>query len=147
MVIIMLHLACSFRPMQVWEHTSRTKLERKPKQKGDGDNRRAYLQLPENLWLAAGLEVLQSLGPEAVFLVQGAMATRGADKSMTMQEPKHESSPAVWMLVLHTKAAWEMQFFFGAAKLKSPSENLSGPQWGFNVKSFSCNSSKAAGVH
>lgn len=53
----------------------------------------AYLQLPEDLRLAAGLQVLQSLGPEAVFLVQGAMATRGADESMTTQEPEHESGP------------------------------------------------------
>lgn len=63
---------------------------------------RTYLQLPENLRLAAGLEVLQSLGPEAVLLVQGAMATRGADESMTMQEPEHESGPAVWRPVLPT---------------------------------------------
>lgn len=38
------------------------------------------------------------------------MATRRADESMTMQEPEHESSPAVWRPVLRTKAAWEMQF-------------------------------------
>lgn len=80
-------------------------VERKQEQEGQ-----AYLQLPENLRLAAGLEILQSLGPEAVFLVQGAMATRWTDESMTTQEPQHESSPAVWRPVLRTKAAWEMQF-------------------------------------
>lgn len=53
-----------------------------------------YLQIPENLRLAAGLEVLQSLGPEAVLLVQGAVAARRADESTTTQEPQGESSPA-----------------------------------------------------
>lgn len=56
---------------------------------------RSYLQLPEDLRLAAGLQVPQSLGPEAVLLVQAAVATRGADESTTTQEPKRESSMAV----------------------------------------------------
>lgn len=53
-----------------------------------------YLQLPENLRLAAGLEVLQSLGPEAALLVQGAVAARRTDESTTTQEPQGESSTA-----------------------------------------------------
>lgn len=53
-----------------------------------------YLQIPENLRLAAGLEVLQSLGPEAVPLVQGAVAARRTGESTTTQEPQGESSPA-----------------------------------------------------
>lgn len=53
-----------------------------------------YLQLPENLRLAAGLEVLQSLGPEAALLVQGAVAARRTDESTTTQEPQGESSAA-----------------------------------------------------
>lgn len=53
-----------------------------------------YLQLPENLRLATGLEVLQSLGPEAALLVQGAVAAWRADESTTMQEPQGESSAA-----------------------------------------------------
>ncbi len=108
-IIIMLHLAWSFRPTPVYEYMSRTKQmeeERRQEQEGVVDDVQAYLQLPENLRLAAGLEVLQSLGPEAVLLVQGAMATRGADESMTTQEPEHESSPAG----LQAGAAWEMQF-------------------------------------
>lgn len=73
---------------------SRWRRKRRGGGRGGGDDRRAYLQLPEYLRLSAGLQVLQSLGPEAVILVQGAMATRGADESMTTQEPEHESSPA-----------------------------------------------------
>lgn len=87
-IIIMLHLAWDFRPTRRSEHTA-------DGEKGKRDSGRAYLQLPEYLRLAAGLQVLQSLGPEAVFLVQGAMATGRADESMTTQEPEHESSLAV----------------------------------------------------
>lgn len=103
--------------------------ERKQEQEGQ-----AYLQLPENLGLAAGLKVLQSLGPEAVLLIQGAMATRWTDESMTMQEPQRESSPAAWRPVLRTKAAWEMQFL--GCTLESPFENLSGPQRELTVNSL-----------
>lgn len=110
-IIIMLHPVCSCGPTPLCEDMSRTKqMEEERKQEQEGGWEEAYLQLPENLRLPAGLEVLQSLGPEAVVLVQGALATRGADESMTMQEPEHESSPAVWRPVLRTNAAWEMQF-------------------------------------
>lgn len=74
-----------------------------------GDGVLAYLQLPEDLRLPAGLKVLQGLGPEAVLLVQGAIATRRADESMTTQEPKRESSTVVSRPPLRTEAAWEMQ--------------------------------------
>lgn len=108
----------------VYEYMSRTKqMEEEQKQEQEGQEGQAYLQLPENLWLAAGLKVLQSLGPEAVLLIQGAMATRWTDESMTMQEPQRESSPAVWRLVLRTKAAREMQFL--GCTSESPFENLS----------------------
>lgn len=103
----MLHLAQSFRLIQFYEHES-------DKADGGQDKTRArggaYLQLPENLRLPTGLEVLQSLGPEAVLLIQSAIATRRADESMTMQEPQHESSTAVSRLVLLRKAVLEMQF-------------------------------------
>lgn len=78
---------------------------RKQEQEGGGDDMQAYLQLPENLWLATGLEVLQSLGPETVLLVQGAIATRRADESMTTQEPEHERSTVVSRLALLTKSS------------------------------------------
>lgn len=117
-IIIMHYPAWSFRPTLVYEYPIRTK-QMEEEGRGCGDDRRPYLQLPEYLWLAAGLKVLQGLGPEAVFLVQGAMATRGADESMTMQEPEHESSPVVSRPVPLTKAAWEMQFFCGCV-LESP---------------------------
>lgn len=80
-IIAKLHLALSFRT----------------KQKGVGVGGVVlvpYLQLPENLRLAAGLEVLKSLGPEAALLVQGAVAAQGADVSTTTQEPQGESSTA-----------------------------------------------------
>lgn len=70
---------------------------------GGGDGTQAYLQLPENLGLATGLKVPQSLGPEAVLLVQGAVATRRADESMTTQEPQHKSGTAVLRPLLLTK--------------------------------------------
>lgn len=111
--------------------------ERKQEQEGGGNDMQAYLQLPENLWLATGLEVLQSLGPEAVLLVQGAIATRRADESMTTQEPEHESSTVVSRLALLTKAAWEMQFVCSKVFL----ENLS--NWGFTVNSLAWRSSNA----
>lgn len=98
--------------------------ERNQEQEGGGNDMQAYLQLPENLWLATGLEVLQSLGPEAVFLVQGAIATRRADESMTMQEPEHESGTVVLRLVPLTKAVWEMQF--GLDSLLGKSLNFEG---------------------
>lgn len=85
-------------------------MEGEKNQEPGGGDMQAYLQLPENLWLATGLEVLQSLGPEAVVLVQGAIATRRADESMTMQEPEHESGTVVSRLAPLTKAVWEMQF-------------------------------------
>lgn len=109
----MLHLPLSFRPTPVYDYMSRTKQmegERNQEQEGGGNDMQAYLQLPENLWLATGLEVLQSLGPEAVFLVQGAIATTRADESMTMQEPEHESGTVVSRLAPLTKAVWKMQF-------------------------------------
>lgn len=52
-IIIMLHLAWSFRPTPVYEYMSRTKQmeERRGEEtgRGGGDDGRAYLQLPENL--------------------------------------------------------------------------------------------------
>lgn len=112
-IIIMLHLALSFRPTPLCEYTNRTEQmedyrKREAARRG-GDGVQAYLQLPEDLRLPAGLKVLQSLGPEAVLLVQGAVATRRADESMTTQEPKRESSMVVSRPLLRTKAAWEMQ--------------------------------------
>lgn len=93
--IIIMHLALSFRPLALlWTHAwgrGRWRTWRK-----QVTTCRTYLQLPEDLRLAAGLQVPQSLGPEAVLLVQGAVATRRADESTTTQEPKHESSMAVW---------------------------------------------------
>lgn len=81
-IIVKPHLALSFRTKQLGGSS------------GWGWVLVTYLQLPENLRLAAGLEVLQSLGPEAVLLVQGAVAARGADGSTTTQEPQGESSTA-----------------------------------------------------
>lgn len=105
----------------VYDYMSRTKqMDEESKHEQEGE---AYLQLPENLWLATGLKVLQSLGPEAVLLIQGAMATRRTDESMTMQEPQRESCPAVWRLVLRTRAAWEMQFL--GSRSESPSQDHS----------------------
>lgn len=88
-----MHLALSFRPPALlWTHAwgrGRWRVWRK-----QVTTCRSYLQLPEDLRLAAGLQVPQSLGPEAVLLVQGAVATRRADESTTTQEPKRESSMA-----------------------------------------------------
>lgn len=78
-IIVKLHLALSFRTKQIG---------------GGGGVPVTYLQLPENLRLAAGLEVLQSPGPEAVLLVEGAVAARRAGESTTTQEPQGESSAA-----------------------------------------------------
>lgn len=134
-IIIMLHLAWSLRLTPIYEYMSRTKQMEEDVGVEMTDGGRAYLQLPENLRLAAGLEVLQSLGPEAVILVQGALATRGADESMTTQEPEHESSPVVLRPVQRGKCS------FCAACRRVPLENLS--QWGFTVNSPTCGSSKA----
>lgn len=120
-IIITLHLAWEFRPTPVYEYvTSPEQMEeRKREQERVEMFAQAYLQLPEDLRLATGLEVLQSLGPEAVLLVQGAIATRGTDESMTTQEPEHESGPVVSGLALLTKAAWEMQFLARASPWKT----------------------------
>lgn len=115
----MLHLAWSLRLTPIYEYMSRTKQMEEDVGVEMTDGGRAYLQLPENLRLAAGLEVLQSLGPEAVILVQGALATRGADESMTTQEPEHESSPVVLRPVQRGKCS------FCAACRRVPLENLS----------------------
>lgn len=91
--IIIMHLALSFRPLApLWTHAwgqDRWRTWRK-----QVTTCRTYLQLPEDLRLAAGLQVPQSLGPEAVLLVQGAVAPRRAEESTTTQEPEHESSMA-----------------------------------------------------
>lgn len=123
--------------MNTWVGQSRWRTRGNRSRRGGGNDMQAYLQLPENLWLATGLEVLQSLGPEAVLLVQGAIATRRADESMTTQEPEHESGTVVSRLALLTKAAREMQFVRSKVFL----ENLS--NWGFTVNSLAWRGSNA----
>lgn len=76
-----------------------------------------YLQLPENFRLAAGLEVLQSPGPEAVLLVEGAVAARRAGESTTTQEPQGESSAAASGPLPPPKATF---FFFFPARRAPP---------------------------
>lgn len=110
-IIVKLHLALSFRTKQI---------------SGGGRLPVTYLQLPENFRLAAGLEVLQSPGPEAVLLVEGAVAARRAGESTTTQEPQGESSAAASGPLPPPKAT----FFFFFSSSESSAKNPSGPSRG-----------------